>query len=124
MLAATITLLATMAEVVLPKSVPRFALQRYSGILSEEYHHVLPSEVTMWFDAYRGKAAIVSTNEDGYRTSYRRADFAKKEVRIAVMGDSFVFGLGVAQRESWPEKLERLLRDRFVAEGRFQWGCK
>ena len=114
MLAATITLLVTIAEVVLPKSAPRLALQRYSGILSEEYHHRLPSGVTMWIDAFWGEAAIVSTNEDGYRTSYSRADFVKKEVRIAVMGDSFVFGLGVARGEPWPRKLERLLRDRFA----------
>lgn len=58
----------------------------------------------------------VSTNEDGFRSAYSRAEFLKHRERVVLLGDSYVFGLGVAERDSLAPRLEaelgRLLAER------------
>ncbi len=51
----------------------------------------------------------VSTNADGLRTTLPRQK-GRGRVRVAVMGDSTVFGWGVADREALPTRLEEALR--------------
>jgi hypothetical protein len=59
-----------------------------------------------------GRATIVKTNEDGLRSEYSRDEFLRHEHRIAILGDSFVFGLGVDQDAAFPKVMEVLLRER------------
>ena len=54
----------------------------------------------------------VATNEDGFRTPYSRRAFAAIDHRIAFLGDSFTFGLGVEEAASVPAQVERMLRER------------
>lgn len=52
----------------------------------------------------------VTTNEDGFRTGYSRESFLAHEQRIVLLGDSYVFGLGVAEKDSLAPRLEEELR--------------
>jgi hypothetical protein len=59
----------------------------------------------------------VSINSEGLRGP--RVEFAKPPdtYRIAALGDSFTFGVGVLFEDTWPEQLERVLGARFAALG-------
>jgi hypothetical protein len=54
----------------------------------------------------------IHTNADGLRTHETRESFRQHRQRIAVMGDSFVFGLGVDDGKAVPQQLESLLQGR------------
>lgn len=60
----------------------------------------------------------VSTNEDGFRSPYSRADFLQHHQRVVLLGDSYVFGLGVAEEDSLARRLEGELRRQLEQEGR------
>jgi hypothetical protein len=55
---------------------------------------------------------LIRTNEDGFRSPHSRADFLRLARRIAVLGDSFVFGVGVDEADLATAELERELRRR------------
>lgn len=93
--------------------MPQVALPKYTGFPSSDLHHVPPPDTRMFEGKYDGFNVFVQTNEDGLRTSYSRVQFASFGTRIIVMGDSFVFGLGVRQDKVWPQLLEDRLRVRF-----------
>jgi len=59
----------------------------------------------------------VSTNEDGFRTPYSREEFLKREERVLLLGDSYVFGLGVAEEDSLAVRLEAELRQALAQGG-------
>lgn len=50
-------------------------------------------------------------NDDGYRGP-RLERGRSPRLRIAVLGESATFGMGMAERDTWPRKLETLLRAR------------
>ncbi len=54
---------------------------------------------------------VVTTNADGFRTGHSRERFSEHGTRIALLGDSFVFGLGVDAEEAVAEVMERRLRE-------------
>lgn len=86
------------------------ALRPVEKIPSPEYHHVHRPDSVMYQGSYQGKDIVVRTNEDGFRTGHSRESFRKHRRRIAVLGDSFTFGVGVAQEETFPHVLEEMLR--------------
>jgi hypothetical protein len=59
----------------------------------------------------------VSTNEDGFRTRYSRAEFLAKQHRVLLLGDSYVFGLGVAEEDSLARRLEAELTKLLAERG-------
>ena len=85
-------------------------MMRARGVASERYHHLSPRNRTMFQGVTDGVPVIVRTNEDGLRSDYSRAEFLTHRTRIAVLGDSFTFGLNVRQEKTVPAALERRLR--------------
>lgn len=59
----------------------------------------------------------VSTNEDGFRTPYSREAFLQHDQRVVLLGDSYVFGLGVAEEDTLARRLEAELRQLLPTRG-------
>lgn len=49
-------------------------------------------------------------NRDGYRGTWYPKERSERTLRIAVLGESSVFGFGVPEEETWPRRLEKSLR--------------
>jgi hypothetical protein len=111
LLAAVALALALLAgEGMLRMLRPYESLPRFRWIASKRYHHLNPPRARMFSGYVGGAPILVETNEDGFRTRHSRAEFQEHRVRIAVLGDSFVFGPGVNEPEAFPARLEKLLR--------------
>jgi hypothetical protein len=81
---------------------------------SPELHHAVAPSHTFTTEHYSGNGfARYTFNADGLRTSYTAETFAGHRNRIAVLGDSFAFGLGVNEEETFIFRLEHSLRDDF-----------
>lgn len=89
---------------------PELNLPNLAAIRETKYHHLTPPNGRFLQGAAQEKPLIIETNEDGFRTKHTRRDFQKHDVRIAILGDSFPFGLGVESEDSLPDRLEHLLR--------------
>ena len=79
---------------------------------STPYHHRNPASVRVRDNT----GSVVTTNADGFRTHWTREAFGRHRRRVALVGDSFTFGLGVNDDETVPVQLERILRDRLGTE--------
>lgn len=73
------------------------------------HHGLLPNTRMIWSPGETANITI-QTNEDGLRTDYSRRQFLKAGFRVAVLGDSYVFGFLVNLNESVPMLLEGALR--------------
>jgi hypothetical protein len=112
LLAASLAVALGVAEVALRLLRPYDSLPRFRWLASRRLHHVNPPQSRM-FSGYVGRVpVVVETNPDGLRTTHTRASFASHAVRVAVIGDSFVFGAGVNADDAFPARLEGLLRQR------------
>lgn len=100
------------AELALRRLRPYDSLCRFKWLASARYHHVNPPSRRMFSGYVEGVPVVVETNEDGLRTPHTREEFARHAVRIAVLGDSFVFGSGVNAEETFSSRLEQRLRAR------------
>jgi hypothetical protein len=98
-------------EVALRALRPYESMPRFRWIASRRLHHVNPPGMKMFSGYVAGKPILVETNEDGLRTRHSRSEFVRHGVRIAVLGDSFVFGSGVNEEDAVPARLEKLLRE-------------
>jgi len=85
---------------------------------SDAFHHVTPPSREMYhgFDMDAKQPILVNTNVDGYRTNYTPNSFKSFTTRIAILGDSFTFGLFNRQEAANPHVLEGLLRERLKRE--------
>jgi hypothetical protein len=107
-------LIATIASgvsLLLAEAVARVVVERTEGfqlVPSPVLHHEGPP----YLDIRDNTGSHVHTNGDGFRTSWTRHSFVAESQRVVVMGDSFVFGLGVDSDKTVPFFLERVLRDR------------
>jgi hypothetical protein len=108
--AAGLALALLMGELLLRTLRPYESLPRFRWIASRRYHHINPPLGRMFSGFVGGAPILVETNEDGLRTRHSRAEFLEHRVRIAVLGDSFVFGPGVDEAQSFPAQLEKRLR--------------
>lgn len=112
LLAAGLSLLIALAaaEAGLRRLRPYESLCRFKWLASARYHHVNPPSRRMFSGEVEGRPVVVETNEDGLRTPHARAEFLRHAQRIAILGDSFVFGAGVNAPDAFPERLEARLR--------------
>jgi|CXWL01.1.fsa_nt_gi lysophospholipase L1-like esterase len=114
-LASVATALAVgVLELALPRVAPERGFPRLRGIRSQLLHHALPAHRTLFAGLWAsdGGPVLVRTNGDGLRDDREREDYLAQPRRVAILGDSFVFGWGVRQEEAWPQRLEALLRQR------------
>ncbi len=80
----------------------------FQHLPSRTLHHVNPPNLAV----RDGTGSFVRTNADGLRSDYSRERFLAYRERIAVLGDSFTFGLGVDGDDTACAVLERTLRKR------------
>lgn len=107
-------------EVVGRVALPGFAAPSYRSFASPTFHHfyapndrMISRETAAYFD---GVPMVVETNEDGLRTKYSRDEFLGHATRIAVLGDSYTFGVGVQGDQTSSAVLEQTLRYRLRRE--------
>ncbi|MEM8931899.1 MAG: hypothetical protein AAGE94_12040 [Acidobacteriota bacterium] len=92
-------------EVALRIVRPESAVRAFERWPSPTLHHVnAPNRSSLGMGE-----KLVTTNRDGFRTDYEREDFLAHEHRIALLGDSYVFGLGVAAEDAVAVVLEGAL---------------
>lgn len=87
---------------------PSWAKFEYVG--SRRFHHLAKPGQRMFAGVAEGEPVIVTTNDDGLRTTYDRESFRRHRQRIILMGDSFAFGFRVTQEAAVPQQLEGILR--------------
>ncbi len=81
-------------------------------LMDRALHHRFPSRATMYAGQVQGQHIRVDTNDDGLRSPYTRAAFTRHRVRVALLGDSFVFGPGVPYAQTVAPVLEAELNRR------------
>jgi len=65
---------------------------------------------------------IASQNRHGFTDVQRQFSKEKGKIRIAVLGDSFIFGDGVPYDTIWSHKLEKELLDKYENVEILSWG--
>jgi len=81
---------------------------RIPGLLYE----MAPSKEIVW------EGVPTKTNSYGMRGDEPISPKSNSLVRIAALGDSYTFGLGVRVEEAYPEMLEKLLNESLASQGR------
>jgi lysophospholipase L1-like esterase len=91
-------------RLVQPSSDPRIGFENRPGA----------RQAIRFFDSKGGVAKEVDTviNADGYRGPLVLKEKPKGTLRIAALGDSQTFGIGIGEGESWPAVLEASLEER------------
>jgi len=77
------------------------------NLRDEPYLHGAPPGIGIHYSPI-----TVSTNAEGFRDRDHPLEKAPGTFRVAVFGDSFVFGLAVAQAETLPNQLDASSTDR------------
>jgi hypothetical protein len=68
-------------------------------------------------DGYSARSVDYAINEDGFRDEMFVRPKSNSTYRIAVMGDSFTFGIGVPPERTFPKVMQERLRERFHRRG-------
>jgi hypothetical protein len=112
LLVASLGVAGVIGEVAVRRFFTHRAMMRLTSIASERYHHVYPAARTMSGGTYDELAVVVTTNEDGLRSTYSRDEYVGHRRRIAFIGDSFTFGFGVPHDHTFSHVVEQSLRER------------
>lgn len=108
LMTATLAVSLLLAELALRRLPATAAGAPFRTEPSQSLHHRNPPSADR-----RGMAGErVRTNEDGFRSPHGREEFRRYPVRVALLGDSFLFGLGVDEGRTCADVLERELRRR------------
>ena len=105
-LGLSLVLALVVGEVAAEKLGLAARLQGFRLVDSQVFHHVNPPNLAL----VDGTGSFVRTNADGFRTEYSRERFRSFGTRVAVLGDSYAFGLGVNGDETACSVLEQTLR--------------
>jgi hypothetical protein len=108
----SVLLLLALAEVALRVARIERAMKPYAGLSSSRFHHVNEPNAETFMGVYDGHPVVIRTNEDGLRTDLSREEFLSHRERVLVMGDSFVWGMGVRQENMLTEVMQSRLRER------------
>ncbi len=92
------------------ESQTQMLLHQASSIPGLRYE-MAPSKQIVW------QGVPMKTNSYGMRGDEPRSPKSNSLVRIAALGDSYTFGLGVRADEAYPEILERLLNESPANDG-------
>lgn len=107
---------AAVVELLLRLIIPGFGIPPHRYFASPSLVHRYPPNARMYAGStayfYDGTAMTVRTNQDGLRTQYSREEFLDHASRIAVLGDSYTFGLGVQADRTFSSVMEETLRER------------
>lgn len=101
-----------LAEVALRVAKVDRARRQYAGLSSSRFHHLNEPNAETFMGVYDGHPVIIRSNEDGLRSDMSREEFISHQDRILVMGDSFVWGMGVRQEKMLTAVMQRRLRER------------
>jgi len=109
----SLAIVAILAELALRVATPWLALPRFrpGGYLDSQLHHRYPPSARM-HDRFGRERYEVRTNEDGLRSPWSREAFLERELRVAVLGDSFAFGYGLPEAQTLSSLLEERLEVR------------
>ena len=101
------------AEVALRILRPQAVAQPFERLSSETLHHKnAPNRRSLGMGRQ-----WVETNSDGFRSPYEPEAFHQLTHRVVLLGDSFTFGLGVAEEESVGAVLETELKKHLQENG-------
>jgi hypothetical protein len=121
LIVSTVTLFVSLvaAEVGLRIRFPSSGLSTISpfGRTDPQFHHIYPPHGRFYGGFFEGSGAVAyETNEDGLRTPYAREEFLKHNIRVAVLGDSYTFGMGVHGEDTFCSVMERTLRNQLGSD--------
>jgi len=97
-------------DVALARLRPEFTCMPYTQLRCNELHHRLPPNMTQYMTSENG-IVFATTNEDGLRTEYSREQFLAHPTRVAILGDSFTYGVLVPGDKTFSAVTEALLRE-------------
>ena len=104
------------AELAFRSLYSNYTINRLHTQPSEQYHHIFPPHHTLFLGENSLQKIYAYTNQDGLRTHYSRDEFKEKNLRIALLGDSFVFGQALPKEDILSEKLEQQLKHRLQSD--------
>lgn len=82
------------------------------GVADPVFHHILQSNMTRVDDG--GDFRIIyHINKEGFRGKSYPVDKPPKTYRIVILGDSFTFGSGVSDGQTFSDYLENILNENF-----------
>lgn len=90
-------------------AVPR-AQRQLQSLESSTLHHIYQPNTTLYQGKVEGRDVLIRIGPDGLRSDYTREAFLGYRRRVALLGDSFVFGFGVPQEDACDRVLESELR--------------
>jgi hypothetical protein len=82
---------------------------REAGLASRRFHHVLPPNKQLISDTLNRGRIVIETNEDGLRTHHDRGEFRRLDLRVVMLGDSYVFSETLPAEKGIPGRLEDML---------------
>ena len=106
----TFLIAIAISELLLRFLMPWLLLPHLTVLSSKELHHTLPAYTKMSDGTHNDEPYFFATNEDGLRSSYSRKEFRSKRARIALLGDSFVMGVGLSAEATLAHHLEKHLQ--------------
>lgn len=112
-LLVTVSVMLSLAalDLALARIRPEFTCMPYRQMRCARFHHRLPPSTTQYMTSENG-VVFATTNEDGLRSPYSRQQFLNHKKRIAILGDSFTYGVLVPGNKTFCAATESLLRER------------
>lgn len=102
----TVAITLVISEVAVRVLFPNLISDPPRHLPSRTLHHIAPPNAHVVYGSYDGEPVVYRTNDDGFRTTLSRSAFLEADERIAVLGDSFVFGLGVNESDTLAYQLQ------------------